>query len=58
MNDKDLADVVCRCLLALVAAIRKRYGLPTYHGVTVVLQTEPPGVMYSMPHVESEKISA
>ena len=37
MNDKDkeLADLICRALLAIVAALRKRYDLPTYKGITV-----------------------
>ena len=35
MTDKQLADVICRALLAIVAAIRKRYDLPTYKGMTV-----------------------
>lgn len=35
MNDKELADLICRALLAIVAAIRKRYDLPTYKGITI-----------------------
>ena len=38
MNDKDLADIVCRALLAIVAAIRKRYDLPTYKGITIEIK--------------------
>ena len=38
MNDKDLADIICRALLAIVAAIRKRYDLPTYKGVIIEIK--------------------
>lgn len=37
MTDKELADAICRLLLSLVAIIRRRYDLPTYHGMTFVL---------------------
>jgi len=40
MSDKQLADLVCRALLAIVAAIRKRYNLPDYKGITVKVVTE------------------
>lgn len=39
MSDKALAEVVCRALLAIVAAVRKRYGLPDYHGITISIST-------------------
>jgi len=35
MSDKTLADIVCRALLAIVAAIRKKYGLPEYNNITI-----------------------
>jgi len=35
MSDKQLAEIVCRALLAIVAALRKKYGLPEYKGVTI-----------------------
>ena len=35
MSDKQLAEVICRALLAIVAAIRKRYDLPEYRGVVI-----------------------
>lgn len=38
MSDKALADVICRALLAIVAAIRKKYGLPDYHNIAIVIQ--------------------
>lgn len=41
MSDKALADVICRALLAIVAAIRKKYGLPDYHNVTISLVDKP-----------------
>lgn len=37
MTDKQLAEIVCRALLAIVAAIRKRYGLSEYKGVTITI---------------------
>lgn len=41
MSDKALADVICRALLAIVAAIRKKYGLPDYHNIAIVIQERP-----------------
>jgi hypothetical protein len=38
MSDKELADIVCRALLAIVAAIRKRYGLPDHKNITVEIK--------------------
>jgi len=40
MSDKQLADLVCRALLAIVAAIRKRYGLPDYKGISLKIVVE------------------
>lgn len=40
MSDKALADVICRALLAIVAAIRKKYGLPDYHNIAIVIQEQ------------------
>lgn len=58
MTDKELADIICRALLAIVSALRKKYNLPNHNGITVVLQSEPPAVVYTMPHVvEHDKIS-
>ncbi len=37
MTEKEMADAICRLLLSLVAIIRRRYDLPTYHGMTFVL---------------------
>lgn len=34
---KSTADIICRALLAIVAAIRKEYGLPEYHDITIVI---------------------
>lgn len=39
MTDKQLAEIVCRALLAIVAALRKRYELPEYRGVTVEIRS-------------------
>lgn len=40
MSDKQLADVICRALLAIVAAIRKRYGLPAYQNIVISVQEQ------------------
>lgn len=40
MSDRELADIVCRALLAIVAGLRKRYNLPEYRGIMVVLQEQ------------------
>lgn len=34
---KQTADVICRALLAIVAALRKEYNLPDRHNITVLL---------------------
>lgn len=41
MSDKALAEIVVRALLAIVAAVRKRYGLPDYHNIAIVIQERP-----------------
>jgi hypothetical protein len=33
--NKMTVDLICRALLAIVAALRKEYGLPEYHGITI-----------------------
>ena len=38
MTDKQLAERICRALLAIVAALRKRYGLPVYKGITLEIK--------------------
>ncbi len=38
MTDKQLAEIICRALLAIVAALRKRYDLPEYRGITVEIR--------------------
>jgi hypothetical protein len=40
MSDKALADVICRALLAIVAAIRKKYGLPAYNNIAIILKED------------------
>ena len=35
---KDTVDIICRALLAIVAALRKQYGLPEYHNITILVQ--------------------
>ena len=35
MNDKQFADILCRALLAIVSALRKKYDLPTYKEITI-----------------------
>jgi hypothetical protein len=36
MSEKQLADIICRSLLAIVAAIRKKYSLPAYSNITLM----------------------
>ena len=38
MTDRQLAEIICRALLAIVAALRKRYDLPEYKGITVEIR--------------------
>ena len=43
MSDKALADIICRALIAIVVGIRKRYGLPDYHNIAIVIQEQAEG---------------
>lgn len=38
MSDKQLADIICRALIAIVVGIRKRYGLPDYKNIVIVIE--------------------
>ena len=40
MSDKTLADIICRALLAIVSAIRKKYGLPEYGNITIHVEEQ------------------
>lgn len=44
---KQTVDLICRALLAIVAALRKEYGLPEYHSITITLQDNIAGTTYS-----------
>ena len=35
MTDKELAEIITRALLAIVAGVRKKYNLPEYKNITV-----------------------
>lgn len=35
--NKLTADIICRALPAIVAALRKEYRLPEYHNITIEL---------------------
>lgn len=41
MSERELADIICRALLAIVAGIRKKYGLPEYRNIGIILQEKP-----------------
>lgn len=32
---RQTIDIICRALLAIVAALRKEYGLPDYKNITI-----------------------
>ena len=34
---KQTVEIICRALLAIVAALRKEYDLPEYHNVTITM---------------------
>jgi hypothetical protein len=36
---KQLADIICRALIAIVVGIRKEYGLPDYKNVVLIIET-------------------
>ena len=40
MSDRQLAEIVCRALIAIVVGIRKKYELPDYHNVVLVIQEQ------------------
>lgn len=40
MTNRELADIICRSLLAIVAALRKRYELPAYNNITIVIKSQ------------------
>jgi hypothetical protein len=37
MIDRAAADIICRALLAIVAILRKKFGLPEYHDITITI---------------------
>lgn len=37
---KITVDLICRALLAIVVALRKEYGLPEYHNITIELKND------------------
>jgi hypothetical protein len=41
MSDKQLADIICRALIAIVVGIRKKYGLPNYQDIMITIQEKP-----------------
>ena len=43
---KATAEIICRALLAVVAAIRKEYDLPEYHHITIRVEDTLVGVGY------------
>ena len=44
MTDREIADIVCRALLAIVAALRKRWNLPAYRDIVIVIADRPDDV--------------
>ena len=41
---RETADIVCRALLAIVAALRKAYGLPEYHNIVIEIREVPASI--------------
>ncbi len=37
MTDKEIADIICRALIAIIAVIRKKYNIPEYKNISVSL---------------------
>jgi hypothetical protein len=35
---RETADIICRALLAIVAALRKAYGLPQYNNIVIEIR--------------------
>jgi hypothetical protein len=38
MTDKQLADIICRALITIVVALKRRYDLPDYRNIVIVFQ--------------------
>lgn len=55
MSDKELADIVCRALLGIVAGIRKKYELPTYQNIIIEVK-ENDSVAYAQPLAEKQQV--
>ncbi len=41
MSDRHLAEIICAALLAIVAGIRKKYGLPNHQNIDIVILEKP-----------------
>jgi hypothetical protein len=39
--NKLTIDIICRALLAIVAALRKEAGLPEYHNIVITISDNP-----------------
>lgn len=35
---RETADIICRALLAIVAALRRAYDLPVYNNITIEIK--------------------
>lgn len=55
MSDKQLADIICRSLLAIVSGIRKKYELPEYHNIVIEIK-ETDSIAGTVPLAETEQI--
>lgn len=55
MSDKELADIVCRALLGIVAGIRRKYELPQYQNIVIEIK-ETDSVTFIKPLVENEQM--
>jgi hypothetical protein len=55
MSDKQLADIVCRSLLAIVAGLRRKYELPDYQNIVIEIR-ETDSIASAVPLAEKEQI--
>jgi hypothetical protein len=37
MTDRELIDIITRSLLAIVIALRQKYGLPEYKNISIIV---------------------
>lgn len=53
---KPTVDIICRSLLAIVAALRKEYDLPEYKNITISVTDNISGIVGQTVQTETERL--